>query len=176
MPDGADIDVDATRWYACYTRARHEKRVDAMLRERGVESYLPLIARERQWKDRKKLVDFAMFPSYVFARFALSAVHQVLTVPGVAALVKADGRPVAVDDEELENVRRFATALRDGELDPEPRPFFAQGQWVEVTDGPFSGVRGIVVEQRRVRVGLRAIGMGYDINVDARVLHAILAP
>jgi len=30
------------RWYALYTRSRHEKQVEAMLRRQELETYLPL--------------------------------------------------------------------------------------------------------------------------------------
>lgn len=151
----------------------------AVLRERGVESYLPLAPREREWKDRRKVVDFPLFPSYVFGRFALSSVHRVLSVPGVATLVRANGRPVAIADEELENVRRFARALAAGEVHAEERPYFAEGEWVEVTEGPLTGLRGVVVEQRgrrRFLVGLKEIGQGFEVNVDVTALRIIATP
>ena len=54
------------RWYACYTRSRHEKRVAERLRQRGHTVFLPLVERVRQWHDRKKRVPWPLFPSYVF--------------------------------------------------------------------------------------------------------------
>lgn len=164
------------RWYACYTKARHEKRVQAVLQERSIEAFLPLIPRVSQWKDRKKVVDWPLFPSYVFGRFALEDAHRVLSVPGVATLVKADGRPVPIPDAELENVRRFAEALREGGVEVEPRPFLAKGAWVQVLEGPFQGVRGIVVEnrgRRRVLIGLEAIGQGLEIDIRTSALQPV---
>ena len=61
----------------------------------------------------------------------------------------------------------------------EIRPFFAEGQWVRIKEGPFEGVTGIVVERRnkrRVLVGLAAIGQGLEIDIDARLLKAISSP
>jgi transcription antitermination factor NusG len=171
--------ADRTRWYACYTRARHEKRVGATMRERGIETFLPLVVRESQWKDRKKLVEWPLFPSYVFGRFALGEAHRVLDVPGVSTLVKANGRPVPIDDADIENVRLFAAALSQGDVPYDARPFLAKGAWVEVMDGPFRGVRGVVVERRgrhRVLIGLKAIGQGLEIDVDSGVLRPIPAP
>src|SRR5687767_7395244 len=81
------------RWYACYTRARHEKRVEDLLRKRGFESFLPVLDRVSQWKDRKKLIAWPLFPSYVFGKFTLSDVHTVLVTPGVSTIVKANGIP-----------------------------------------------------------------------------------
>jgi transcription antitermination factor NusG len=167
------------RWYACYTRSRHEKQVAQLLGQRGIESYLPLIPRLRQWKDRKKVVEWPLFPSYVFGRFRLSCLHEVLSVPGVATVVRSNGQPVAIATEELENVRRFAAGLVEGEAEAELRPYIEQGQWVRITAGPFVGVKGLVIERRnrkRVLVGLAAIGQGLEIDVDTRYLKAISGP
>ncbi len=163
-------------WYACYTRARHEKQVEAQLRQRGMESYLPLVQQMRQWSDRKKAVQFPLFPSYVFGRFRLADLHNVLTTPGVSTIVRANGYPTPIPPGDLDNVKHFVAALADSGLEPDPRPFLAEGQWVRVMEGPFEGVEGIVVEARgrkRVLVGLAAIGQGLEIDIDTRLLKAI---
>ncbi|HEX2166783.1 MAG TPA: UpxY family transcription antiterminator [Longimicrobiales bacterium] len=164
------------RWYACYTRARHEKQVDRLLQERGFDTFLPLVPRVSQWKDRKKIVEWPLFPSYVFSRFALTDAQRVVATPGVAGLVKTEGRPTPIADDEVENVRRFAHALAGGDVEVEHRPYLAEGEWVEVMDGPFQGIRGVVVEQRnrrRVLIGLKAIGQALEIDIDTRALRPV---
>ncbi len=167
------------RWYACYTRARHEKRVDGYLTRNGVESYLPMVPRLRQWKDRKKWVNWPMFPSYVFARFTLGRMHDILVVPGVSTIVRTHGYPAPIPEEELQNLRRFADAALAAGVCPDPVPLVAEGDWVRITDGAFRGVEGRVVERRgrrRVLVGLRPIGRGLEVDVEARLLQVIPAP
>jgi len=163
-------------WYACYTRSRHEKHVEAALRDRGFESYLPVVPRVRQWKDRRKMVDFPLFPSYVFGRFTLKELHAVLTTRGVSTIVRANGYPTPIEEAEILNVRRFAAAISQTGVEPDQRPFLVEGQWVKVVEGPFEGVEGIVVEQRgrkRVLVGVEAIGQGLEIDIDAKLLRPI---
>jgi transcription antitermination factor NusG len=153
--------------------------VDALLGQRGIESYLPLIPRIRQWKDRKKVVAWPLFPSYVFSRFSLTQLHHVLGVPGVATVVRSNGHPVAIATAELENVRRFAERLSGPAIQVELRPYIAEGQWVRIEGGPFEGVKGIVIERRnkkRVLLGIAAIGRGLEIDVDTRLLTAIPGP
>src|SRR5688572_12098735 len=136
-PAGFDPQAEA-RWYACYTRARAEKQVAKSLQDRCIDSYLPLVMRERQWKDRKKVVPFPLFPSYVFGRFALRDMHAVLRTPGVSTIVRSrGGHPTPIADEELENVRRFAKALAETGLEVEARPMLEEGQRVRVLEGPF---------------------------------------
>lgn len=125
---------EESRWYACYTRARHEKRVEHVLRERGIESYLPVVSRIQQWKDRKRRVEFPLFPSYVFGRFTLREMHAVLTTPGVSTIVRINGYPTPIPDRELDNIRRFAMAVADSGCEPEPAAFVRKatgsGSWM----------------------------------------------
>lgn len=163
-------------WYACYTRGRHEKRVEVLLQERGIESYLPVVRSRRRWKDRIKLVDWPLFPSYVFGRFALDDLSRVLATRGVVSVIRTGDRPVAIAEEEIENVRRFVGALGSAGVEPEPEPFVAKGQRVRVCEGPFAGVEGVVMETsrgRRVLVGVQGIGQGFAVDVDARCLQPV---
>lgn len=150
--------------------------MEALLRERGVEGYLPVIRALRKWKDRMKLVDWPLFPSYVFGRFAPDDLSRVLATRGVVEVVRVGGRPLTIPEEEIENVRRFASALSSAGVEPEPEPFLEKGQEVRVCEGPFTGVVGVVVETsrgRRVLVGVRGIGMGFAVDVNARHLQPV---
>lgn len=172
------LDVEA-RWYACYTRSRHEKQVEGLLARRGVESYLPLVPRVRRWKDRKKTVPWPLFPGYVFGRFSLGEVHTVLATPGVSTIVRVDGRPTPIPDAELENVRVFAEAAARMELEPKVVPLPRKGEWVRIVEGGLRGVEGRVVDRRgrhRLLVALHAVGRGLEVDVDARLLQVIARP
>lgn len=163
-------------WYAVYTRARHEKRVERLLVERRLETYLPLLRRVSRWSDRHQLVAWPVFPSYVFARFRRSDLHRILEVPGVARVVGPEGDITPIRPEELENVRRFVAALAGTGLRPRAVALFAAGDWVEVTEGPFAGVFGQVVAHRtgrRVLVGLPSLGVGLSVNLREAALRAL---
>jgi len=167
---------DVRRWYACHTRARHEKQVESALRQRGFESYLPTYVRLRQWKDRKKQVDWPLFPGYVLSCFAVRDLSRVLSTPGVATVVRTNGRPAPIPTEEVENVRRFARALSQSGVEPVQVPFVAVGEAVRVRSGPFAGVLGVVLERRnrrRVLVGVEAIGSGLEIDIEDGLLEPV---
>lgn len=152
--------------------------MDARLRRRDFEVYLPLIPRVREWHDRKKTVLWPLFPGYLFARFTAGDALRVLNTPGVATVVRWNGVPAAVADEEIENVRRFAGAVAElGEV-PDPTPLIERGQRVRITFGPMKDVEGVVVERRGgaravVQIGLRAVGQGIKIDVDGRWLRVL---
>ena len=178
MNDRSNGDKNDPRWYALHTRARHEKSVNSRLSERGIEAYLPLVPRERQWHDRKKTVAWPIFPGYVFGRFTLAALTRVLSTPGVATVVRFNGEPAAIADEEIDNVRRFTAGLAETGQLPQPTPLVEEGQQVRIVAGALSNVEGVVVERRGggralVQVGLRAIGQGLRVDVDVAVLRRI---
>lgn len=166
------------RWFAFHTRARHEKSVNTRLNHKGIEVYLPLVPRERQWHDRRKVVEWPLFPSYVFARTRRDSLFRVLDTPGVAGVVRLGGRPVPVPDEDIENVRRFAEAVAETGNVPEPEPLVSEGQRVRVVSGPLEGVEGLVIERRGggrtlLQVGLEAIGQGLKVEVDIASLQVL---
>src|SRR3989441_13032439 len=157
----------ARRWYACRTRPRAEKQADRLLRLRGVESYLPLLEQVRQWTDRRKRVGFPLFAGYVFARFSVAMAHEVLRTPGVVAIIRHDGSPAPVRDEELDAIRILVAGVNAGGSPPEPVEFLHQGQEVIVTEGPFGGIRGTLVEdRRRARVVIRLSALRVALTVE----------
>ncbi len=51
------------KWYAIYSKPRWEKKVDALLQKRNIQSWCPLQKIEKQWSDRKKIVEEPLFRS-----------------------------------------------------------------------------------------------------------------
>ena len=140
--------LDTPRWYAIRTRARSEKRVDAFLKEAGIESF-PAVSRVRRaWSDRTQEVGMPLFPGYVFARFCLNEVTRPLSRPGVVGIVKAKGVPQPLKPEEMEAVRILVDGVTEtGDL-PTNESFLTVGDPVVVTRGPFEGMEGILTEER----------------------------
>ena len=146
MHEAVNGDGFLPRWYALRTRARHEKKVRDQLVDRAIETFLPVAERWSQWKDRKKKVEFPLFPGYCFARFPLIERLRVLNVFGVAHLVGMNGRAEPIGDAEIDGIQRLvSTTLRY-----DPHPFLAEGMEVEVIRGPLAGVRGKLLRKDRV--------------------------
>lgn len=137
------MDQTVTCWYALRTRSRHEKRVYDQLTVRGVEAFLPLIERWRQWKDRRRLVAFPLFPGYCFARFTGGQRIAVLRVNGVVQVVGNREGPLPVPDAEIAGIQRLVTST----LPYDPHPYLETGMRVEVVRGPLAGLTGILVRK-----------------------------
>jgi transcription elongation factor/antiterminator RfaH len=132
-------------WYAVYTKARHEKKVNERLKEKGIETFLPLIKTLRQWKDRKKWVELPLFNNYLFVNIDYEDRFHVLQTDGVSRIVSFNGKPVVVPDWQIESIRKVLTVTADLKV----MEFFQSGDLVEVTQGPFKGVRGYVLNKRK---------------------------
>lgn len=153
-------------WFAVWTRSRHEGVVLEQLLGKGVEAFLPTIPRWSRWKDRKKRIDWPLFPGYCFARVDPEASLQVLTCSGVVSLVSFEGRPAAIPDEEIEAVR----TLVQSDLQYDPCPFISEGDKVEVIAGPLRGVVGRLIRKgahARLVLAVDLIGQGVSVEVDA---------
>ena len=90
------------RWFAVWTRSRHEHVVREQLESKHLEVFLPTITRWSRWKDRKKKIDWPLFPGYCFARFDCENALPVLKCSGVVNIVSVEGKPTAIPDYELD--------------------------------------------------------------------------
>jgi len=143
--------LSVSRWYAAYTCTNHERRVAQQLAERQVENFLPLYRSVRRWKDRRKELQLALFPGYVFVRMDVANRLRVLQLPGVVSLVSFGGVPAPLPDTEIEGLRNGL--MNEGQV--LSHPYLAVGRRVRIVDGPFSGIEGIVVRRKdKVRVVL----------------------
>lgn len=156
-------------WYACRTRARAEKRVEARLLAVGIEAFLPLVEREREWADRKKRVSIPLFPGFVFARFELNRLHSVLSIHGLATVLRPNGYPTPVRDEEIHSLCRLVEGVNATGTFPQPAEFLELGKEVMVTEGPFEGLTGILLQDRgRARVAVRISALRQATSVEVR--------
>ena len=158
--------VPAARWYALWTRSRHERTVHDQLAERGIEVFLPTMTKWSRWKDRRKQIQWPLFPGYCFARFAASDRLPVLTCSGVVSIVSFNGELAAVPDAEIESIRTLVSSA----LPYDPCPLLKKGARVEVVHGPLKGVVGRLERKgshARLVLSVDLIGRGVSVQVDA---------
>jgi transcription antitermination factor NusG len=161
-------------WYALYTCPRHEKVVARQLTERSIETFLPLYRSWHRWKDRRKQVDLALFPSYVFVKIGTQEKLRVLQVSGVVHLVSFNGQLASLPEHEIE-------MLRDGlesQVYAEPHPYLRVGRKVRVVRGPMAGIEGILSRKKdkcRVVISIDVLMRSISVEVDGQDLEPICA-
>ena len=159
------------RWFAVWTRSRHEQVVRDQLDTKGFEAFLPTIPRWSRWKDRKKKIDWPLFPGYCFARFDPDQRLAVLTCTGVARIVSFDGEIAAIPDVEIDGIR----TLVQSEMQYDPCPLIREGTMVEVAHGPLKGVIGRLQRKgshARLVLAVDLIGQAVSVEVDAADVKA----
>lgn len=171
LAEGAEGDIVVPRlpvccWYAIWTRSRHEQVVRDQLSNKGFEVFLPTITRWSRWKDRKKKIDWPLFPGYCFSRFDPAGRLPILKCSGVVDIVSFDGQPAPIPDHEIEGVRR----LVESELQYDPCPFIREGMMVEVVHGPLKSVIGRLLRKgahARLVLSVELINQAVSVEVDA---------
>lgn len=158
-------------WYAVWTRSRHEQSVREQLERKGIEAFLPTVTRWSRWKDRKKKIDWPLFPGYCFARFDPDDRLPVLKCSGVVSIVSFDGELAPIPDREVENIRQ----LVEDTLAYDPCPHIREGMLAEVINGPLKGVVGRLVRKgshARLILAVDLIGQAVSVDVDAADVRA----
>ncbi|MGC4081832.1 MAG: UpxY family transcription antiterminator [Vicinamibacterales bacterium] len=155
------------QWFAIWTRSRHEHVVRTQLEEKHLEVFLPTIARWSRWKDRRKKIDWPLFPGYCFARFDPADGLTILKCRGVVGIVSFEGTPAPIPAVEIESIRR----LVETELLYDPCPLVHEGEMVEVVHGPLKGIVGRLTrkdaQRARLVLSVDLIGQGVSVDVDA---------
>ena len=137
-------------WYAVYTRPRWEKKVAALLAERGVEHYCPINKVTRQWSDRKKVVLEPVFKGYVFVKLEDAKKWDVKNVHGILNFVYWLGKPAIIREEEIITIRKFLNEFSDVQV--EQRNITVNSE-VRIKQGVLMNYEGVIIEV----IGNRAV-------------------
>ncbi|MGB7293156.1 MAG: UpxY family transcription antiterminator [Thermodesulfobacteriota bacterium] len=152
-------------WFALYTKARHEKKVNEALAGKNLEAFLPLRNVINRWKDRKKEIQLPLFPGYLFVRMEPDDRFNVLNTRGVVRILGNKGNPMPVPVEEIEATK---TLLESG-LRYEPFSYLTEGKEVVVIRGPLEGVGGRILQVRgatRLIISVNLIQRSVSVEVD----------
>ncbi len=95
-------------WHVLYVKTKHEKKIDLLLKDLGIESFLPCVKQIVQWSDRKKKVQKPLFPSYIFINIkSKSEFHKPLKIDGVFKYLRCGEHFAKVRTQELYKIKQF---------------------------------------------------------------------
>ncbi len=158
----------ATLWWVLHTRPRQEKALAQDLSDRGLEHFLPLQQTVRYYGKRKFRVELPLFSGYLFLRGSLEQAIQADRTGRVASVIKVKDQVLL--DKELAAIRlaldRGAVLTVSGTIEA--------GDHVEVTAGPFKGLRGIVERlgtHDRLLLGVHLINRAAVLEIDHGLLQ-----
>ena len=132
------------KWYVMYTTSRAEKKVAERLMEAGVQVFLPMVEVLRQWSDRKKKVQKALFNGYVFVKTDRNNLWNCLQTPGAVKFVNFSGVPATIRDEDVETIQRLVATGVSIETDGSE---ISPGEKVKVIGGSLEDMVGECIEK-----------------------------
>ena len=164
-----------SRWYVARTQARGELRALANLRRQGFSAYLPLYRKRRRHARKTDWVRAPLFPRYIFIKLDPAAARwrAIGSTIGIAHLICAEDRPLAVPEGVVEDIRARETG--EGVVTIEEPPPFAKGEPVRVTTGPLAELVGrfeAMTDSERVTVLFELLGRQMRVRLAADHLTA----
>ena len=166
--------MDQANWYALWVKSRHEFVVSQELSRKGIDNFLPAVAKIRQWKDRKKIIDYPLFPGYLFVHLVPGPGKflNVVQTRGSVSFVSLDhGEPTAIAPEEIDSLKIM---LESGER-IDVFPALKAGTTVRVKRGPLRGAIGIVVKRENLHmfiVNIDILGRSVGLKIYAEDVEA----
>ena len=164
---------DNKKWFAVYVKSRSEKKVFKLLEDVGIESFLPLITRVKQWSDRKKKVDEPLFRSYLFVNIQLTDYYRVLQIPGVVKFITFEKQPVHVPDNQIIAIKEY---INDIDLQNINYEDFKEGELVRIKSGQMKDLIGRFIKingKHRIIVDIEVVGQSLPINIARSNVEAV---
>lgn len=168
-----NVNNDSKKWFAVYVKSRYEKKVFNTLDEIGIESFLPLITRVKQWSDRKKKVEEPLFRSYVFVHITKDEYYNVLHCDGVVKYITFEGKAAVIPENQILAIKEY---LSDTDIIDVEYEEFKEGQLVRIKSGQLKGLVGRFTEIRgkhRLIINIDVVGKSIPINVIRANIEAI---
>jgi transcriptional antiterminator RfaH len=157
------IKTEELCWYPVYTKARAEKKAFELLSTKGIESYLPLQRRLKQWSDRKKWVEEPLLKSYLFVRISVPQRTEVLMTKGVAGFLYFSGKIASMPERQINELKLVMASPYELEV---TATHLEAGEKIVIKAGPLKGLTGEVVAYRsKKQLILRLENLGYSIVV-----------
>ena len=166
---------DIKEWFVIYVKSRSEKKVSKQLDDIGIESFLPLITRIKQWSDRKKKVEEPLFRSYIFVHISLSDYYNVLNVANVVKFVSFEKKPVAVPENQIIAIKKYICDTDLHEIECEDLDL-KEGELVRIKTGQMKDLIGRFIEikgKHRVVINIEAVGQSLPINISRSNIEKI---
>jgi transcription antitermination factor NusG len=163
--DQRSVQPETKPMFVLYTKPRHEKKLAERLQSEGWTVYCPLKKTTKQWSDRKKVVEEALFPSFIFLQCQEQDRDKVFVHASAVRYLYWLRKPALVRSEEIESIRYWMGEVNHTSITVESIPV---GSKVRLGAGPLMGQAGKVKEHRGDQVIIVLDQLGIQVRVKAR--------
>lgn len=157
-------------WFVIRTRSRQEKALALDLAAKSIVFFLPLVNAVRYYGRRKVRTNMPLFPGYVFVAGHRDDCFEADRTGRVAQILEVS------DQQRLrEELQRIARVLQSGRT-VEPCNPLVRGTEVEVSSGPFKGLRGMVdskAHDNRLVLHVDLIGKAAFLEIESELLRTV---
>ena len=156
------------KWFVVYTRPQQELKVASQLSAIGIINYCPTITLLKQYSDRKKKVQKPVLSSYVMVKLEEKERNKVFSCTGIVRYLFFLGKPAVVPSSDINLMQDHL----NGVYNDIKVTTLSVGDSHRITQGPFSGVLGKVVETNNTKVKLELASLGMRITLKNRQLNS----
>ncbi len=149
------------KWFVVYTKPQQELKVAEQLTAMGITNYCPTITLVKQYSDRKKKVNKPLLSSYVMVELEEKERQKVFSCSGIVRYLFFLGKPAIVAASDI----KFMQNHLNGVYNDSKVTTLSVGDSHTITQGPFSGVSGRVVETDNTKVKLELASLGMRITL-----------
>ncbi len=172
------LELRERHWHALYVRSRSEKKVLSQLEEMGIEAYLPLVTKVKQWSDRRKKIEEPLFKSYVFVHSNAKEYLPILNVYGVMRFVTFEHEAVVVPDNQIVAIKKFVDDYEHGEeYKMQNNGELKEGQLVRIINGPMKGLQGrleTIYNKRHLIVYIEVVGQYLPVHLSRAKVEPVI--
>ena len=144
-----------------YTRPQQELKVASQLSAMGITNYCPTITLVKQYSDRKKKVSKPLLSSYVMVELEEKEREKVFSCTGIVRYLFFLGKPAVVPASEINLMQDHL----NGVYNDIKVTTLSVGDSHTISQGPFSGVLGKVVQSDNTKVKLELASLGMSITL-----------
>ena len=150
----------------------------SQLEEMGIEAYLPLVTKVKQWSDRRKKIEEPLFKSYVFVHSNAKEYLPILNVYGVMRFVTFEHEAVVVPDNQIVAIKRFVDDYEHGEeFKMQNKEELKEGQMVRIINGPMKGLQGrleTIYNKRHLIVYIEVVGQYIPVHLSRAKVEPVI--
>ena len=149
------------KWFVVYTRPQQELKVAGQLSTMGITNYCPTITLVKQYSDRKKKVTKPLLSSYVMVELEDKERNKVFSCSGILRYLFFLGKPAVVPASDIMLMQNHLNGVyNDSKITT-----LSVGDSHTISQGPFSGISGRVVETDKAKVKLELACLGMQITL-----------
>ena len=166
------FDSAERQWYVVYSKPQSEDYAKFHLEAKGLQVFFPKLLLPQSTRRQKRVIP--LFPNYLFIHINLFSheYYAAIWSPGVKRIISFNGYPASIEKVIVELLMQESSS--EGII--AARSTLKTGQEVQITDGPFGGLIGIIQEppnaKGRVKILLQILNRQAKVDVPVQCINA----